>query len=231
MSLSYTKLVGRDASFQLIRTNPKLTSNVKLTVDSTDEVWLNSIPADPELAKDQYQRVAVDTTKSHEFNIFKFYNSGKTPSKIAYRIGTNIIQNVAAKDLENQYDFDYYTSGAKYLESKQYSEKFSYFAPLYLNQILPDSFVIFKVKGASNYPAGFQLNNEVLKRDYALDFFKNFQLVKAFDMRPETKIGRYLESILENPMRPGSPIGINFNSSTDSYSYYRDWETDRKSVV
>ena len=221
MSLSYTKLVGRDASFQLIRTNPKLTSNVKLTVDSTDEVWLNSIPADPELAKDQYQRVAVDTTKSHEFNIFKFYNSGKTPSKLAYKIGTNIIQNVAAKDLKNQYDFDYYTSGAKYLESKQYSEKFSYLAPLYLNQILPDSFVIFKIKGASNYPAGFQINNEVLKRDYALDFFKNFQLVKAFDMRPETKIGRYLESILENPMRPSSPIGINFNSSSDSYSYYR----------
>lgn len=221
MSLSYTKLVGRDASFQLIRTNPKLTSNVKLTVDSKNDLWLNSIPADPELAKDQYQRVAVDTGKSHEFNIFKFYNNGKTPSKLAYRIGTTIIQTVSAKDLKDQYEFDYYTSGAKYLESKQYTEKFSYFAPIYLNQVLPDTFVIFKIKGASDYPAGFQLTNDILRQDSALEFFKNFQLVKAFDMSPESKIGRYLETILENPMRPQAPIGVNFNSSTTAYSYYR----------
>lgn len=221
MSLSYTKLVGRDASFQLIRTNPKLTSNVKLAVDSTDNVWLNAIPADAELAKDQYQKVAVDVTKSHEFNIFNFYNKGKTPSKIAYKIGTTIIQTVAAKDLKNQYDFDYYTSGAKYLESKQFPEKFSYFAPLYLNQILPDTFVIFKVKGPSNFNAGEQLTTNVARKDQLLKFFKSFQLVKAFDMSPETKIGKYLESILENPMRPSSPLGINFNDSPNSYSYYR----------
>lgn len=221
MSLSYTKLVGRDASFQLIRTNPKLTSNVKLSVDSNSDLWLNSIPADPELAKDQYQRVAVDTTKSHEFNIFKFYNNGKTPSKLAFKIGSNIIQTVTAKDLKNQYDFDFYTSGAKYLESKQFSEKFSYFAPLYLNQILPDTFVIFKAKGASDFTAGQQLATNFSKETLSLEFFKNFQLVKAFDMRPETKIGRYLESILENPMKPSAPIGINFNSSQAAYSYYR----------
>ena len=51
MSISYTKLVGRDASFQLIRTNPKLTSNIKLVVDGADNLYLNSIAADPELAK------------------------------------------------------------------------------------------------------------------------------------------------------------------------------------
>ena len=221
MSLSYTKLVGRDASFQLIRTNPKLTSNVKLTVDSNDAVWLNAIPADPELAKDQYQKVAVDVAKSHEFNIFKFYNNGKTPSKISYRIGTTITQTVAAKDLKNQFDFDYYTSGAKYLESKQYPEKFSYFAPLYINQILPDTFVIFKVKGPSNFTAGEQLTSTLTRKEQILKFFRSFQLVKAVDMNPETKIGKYLEAIIENPMRPASPIGINFNSAANSYSYYR----------
>jgi hypothetical protein len=184
-------------------------------------VWLNAIPADTELAKDQYQKVAVDVTKSHEFNIFNFYNKGKTPTKIAYRIGSTIIQTVAAKDLKNQYDFDYYTSGAKYLESKQYAEKFSYFAPLYLNQILPDTFAVFKVKGPSNFTVGDQLTLDLTRKDQVLQFFKSFQLVKAFDMSPETKIGRYLESIIENQMRPAAPIGINFNSSANSYSYYR----------
>jgi hypothetical protein len=241
VSLSYTKLVGRDASFQLIRTNPKLTSNMKLVVDGADNLYLNSIPADPELAKDQYQRYAVDVTKSHEFNVFNFYNKGKTPSKIAYRIGSTITSSVTARDLKNQFDFDFYTSGAKYLKSKQYSEKFSYFAPLYLNRLIPDTFVIFKIKGASNYIAGDQLNqdssetikfaNGLTAKDIAQyledpskvqfrrDFFKNFQLVKAFDLSPETKIGAYLERIIENPMFPTSPLAINFNPK--GYSYYR----------
>lgn len=241
MSTSYTKLVGRDASFQLIRTNPKLTSNLKLVVDGADNLYLNSIQADPELAKDQYQKYAVDVTKSHEFNVFNFYDKGKTPSKIAFKIGSTITQSVTARDLKNQYDFDFYTSGAKYLKSKQYDEKFSYFAPLYLNRIIPDSFIIFKVKGASNYAAGTQnsqTSTELIKFSSSVsldeitdqltldqlitsrrDFFKNFQLVKAFDLRPETKIGGYLERIIENPMFPTSPLAINFNPK--GYSYYR----------
>lgn len=241
MSTSYTKLVGRDASFQLIRTNPKLTSNLKLVVDGSDNLYLNSIPADPELAKDQYQRYAVDVTKSHEFNVFNFYDKGKTPSKLAFKVGSTITQGVTARDLKNQFDFDFYTSGAKYLKSKQYDEKFSYFAPLYLNRIIPDSFIIFKIKGASNYPAGTQTSQtsselikftsstsfEEINTELTLsqlitdrrDFFKNFQLVKAFDLRPETKVGSYLEKIIENPMFPTSPLAVNFNSS--GYSYYR----------
>ena len=221
MSLSYTKLVGRDASFQLIRTNPKLTSNLKVSVDSSGEVWMNAIQADPELAKDQYQRYAVDLSKSHEFNVFNFYNKGKTPSKITFKIGTTITQTVTARDLKNQYDFDFYTSGAKYLESKQYAEKFSYFAPLYLNTALPDCFVIFKVKGASNYTAGEQIASEIDRTSFSVDFFKQMQLVKVFDMRPESHIGGYLEAILKNPMRPTSPLSINFNQAIDAYSYYK----------
>ncbi len=241
MSISYTKLVGRDASFQLIRTNPKLTSNLKLVVDGSDNLYLNSIAADPELAKDQYQRYSIDITKSHEFNVFNFYDKGKTPSKIAFKVGSTITQSVTARDLKNQFDFDFYTSGAKYLKSKQYDEKFSYFAPLYLNRIIPDSFIIFKIKGASSYAAGSQANqlsselirftsstsqleiDQTLTLDQLItsrrDFFKNFQLVKAFDLRPETKIGAYLERIIENPMFPTSPLAINYNPK--GLSYYR----------
>jgi len=222
VSTSYTKLVGRDASFQLIRTNPKLTSNIKLVVDGADNLYLNSIQADAELAKDQYQKYAIDVTKSHEFNVFNFYDKGRTPSKIAFKIGSTITQSVTARDLKNQFDFDFYTSGAKYLKSKQYDEKFSYFAPIYLNKIIPDSFFIFKIKGASDYSAGSQLT-QASTLDQLIanrrEFFKNFQLVKAFDLRPDTKIGAYLEKIIENPMFPTAPIAINFNPI--GYSYYR----------
>ena len=55
-NISYTKLADRNVSFGLIRTNPKLTSNVKLTVDSAGDLWLNSIDAVNELTNRKYKK-------------------------------------------------------------------------------------------------------------------------------------------------------------------------------
>jgi len=152
--LTYPSLAERNVSFQLIRTNPKLTSNVKLTVDGAGGLWLNSIDANDQLANQKYKRFSVNENSNHEVNLYKFYDNGQTPTNIAYQVGSTINKSAVAKDLKDQYDFDLYSSGAKYLISKQYSEKFAYLAPLYLDDVLPTKFVIFKVPGASNYTAG-----------------------------------------------------------------------------
>ena len=145
-NLTYTKLAERNVSFQLLRTNPKLTTNVKLTIDSDGSLWLNSINANQQLADQKYKRFAINENSSHEINLYKFYDNGKTPSFVAYELGSTISKTVSAKDLKDQYDFDLYTSGAKYLNSRQYSEKFSYLAPLYLDQVMPSKFIIFKIR-------------------------------------------------------------------------------------
>lgn len=219
--LTYTRLAERNVSFQLLRTNPKLTSNVKLTVDSTGDLWLNSISANEQLANQKYKRFAINETSNHEVNLYRFYDNGKTPSAVAYELGSTIGKTASAKDLKDQFDFDLYTSGAKYLKSRQYSEKFSYLAPIYLDQVKPGKFVIFKIPGASNYTAGQgkSISSTLTTQEFATDMFKNATLVKVFDMGPDSKIGKYLENISKNPMFTTNPLYVNYKQ--DGYSLYR----------
>ena len=61
--INYTKVLSEDSSFQLVRTNPKLTGNIKLTVNSSGDIWLDAIKANRELSKDDYAKVPVDINK------------------------------------------------------------------------------------------------------------------------------------------------------------------------
>ena len=47
--LQYTKVLKNDSSFQLVRTNPKLTGNVKIAVNENGDMYLNAIKANLEL--------------------------------------------------------------------------------------------------------------------------------------------------------------------------------------
>ena len=231
--VSYTKLADRDVSFGLLRTNPKLTSNLKLTVDSAGKLWFNSIDAIDILARQKYKKFAISENSNHAANIFKFYDMGKTPSKVSYAMGSTIKTDVVAKDLKDQYDFDLYSSGAKYLTSKNYSEKFSYFAPLYVDKILPEYFVILRIPGASNYTAGEWLANSILStnslenfaiptvtdKTFALNLFQDATILKAIPLGQTSKIGTYIRNMLADPMYPTNPLYVNFKQ--DRYSLYR----------
>ena len=97
-NLTYTQLAERNVSFQLLRTNPKLTTNLKLTVDSVGDLWFNSIDANEKLANQKYKRFSINENSSHEVNLYKFYDNGKTPSTIAYEVGSTIGKTATAKN-------------------------------------------------------------------------------------------------------------------------------------
>jgi hypothetical protein len=222
-NLTYTRIAERNVSFQLLRTNPKLTTNIKLTVDSGGDLWLNSINANSQLSSQKYKRFAISETSSHEVNLYRFYDNGKTPTSISYQLGSTIGLNAIAKDLKDQYDFDLYTSGAKYLTDKQYSEKFTYFAPIYLDKILPEKFVIFKIPGASNYTAGagreLYNNGTSSTQKFATDLFTNAEVIKVFDLSESSKLGKYIHNISKNPMFTQNPLYVNYKDG--GYSIYR----------
>ena len=219
-NISYTKLADRNVSFGLIRTNPKLTSNVKITVDSAGELWLNSIDAVKELTDRKYKKFRVNPKSNHPVNIYKFYDYGNTPSNISFALGSTIDTNKVANNLKDQYDFDLYSSGAKYLTSRLYAEKFSYFAPLYLDKVLPEYFVIFKIPGASNYTVGEWraklADPNFSKSDFALDLFKNAKAVKTILLDETTNIGEYIRRIQQDKQYNKNPLYINFKKGDNS---------------
>jgi hypothetical protein len=191
-------------------------------VDSGGDLWLNSIDASDLLANQKYKRIPINKNSNHASNLFRFYDNGSTPSKISFAVGTSIRNDVMARDLKDQYDFDLYTSGAKYVSS-QYLEKFSYFAPLYLDKILPEYFVIFKVSGASTYTTGQWYQNlqdpNFGQSKFTEDFFKNAMIVKSVSLKETSNLGTYLRNIQQNPLYPENPLYVNFKN--DGYSLYR----------
>ena len=46
----------RDKSFGLLRTNPKLTTNAKIVIDSSDNIFLSSFSATKNLSSGKFKR-------------------------------------------------------------------------------------------------------------------------------------------------------------------------------
>ncbi|CAB4175723.1 hypothetical protein UFOVP972_334 [uncultured Caudovirales phage] len=209
--INYVKLLTEESSFQLVRTNPKLTGNVKLTINESGGMWLDSIKVSPELSTSLYSKVAIDTTKSHPANLFMFFNNGSTPNEIVFDLAEQVDTTKTSKNFKDQYDFSHYFSGAKYLASNKYVERMSYFAPLYLKEEVPDYFIVFKITDPANFPLNQvkqkYINGET-KTDYLIDLFNNASIIKTFDLRAETVPGKYLRNYINNVNFPKSPLTV-----------------------
>jgi hypothetical protein len=164
--LNYTKVLSEDSSFQLVRTNPKLTGNIKIAVNESGNLWMNAIPVNLELSKEDYSKVAIDVNKSLASNIYRFFKNGQTPKEIVFELSERVDLTKTSKDFKDQYDFSYYFSGIKYFPSKKYDETLSYFAPLYLKKEVPNYFVIFKIKDPINAPIDELKNNFEKSHNY-----------------------------------------------------------------
>jgi hypothetical protein len=216
--IKYSKILDDTASFQLVRTNPKLTGNVKFTVDSFDNMWLNTIDANEELAKDQYKRVAIDPTKSLSANMYRLLNSGQTPREIVFDLKESFEADRTSTDFKDQYDFSNYFSGAKYLVSRRYSEKLSYFAPLYLKKEVPDYFIVLKIKDPINKKID-RLEEEYPydRESYMRETFKNSKIIKTFNLKKGTKVGDYLRNYVNSESFPPSSLNVSYQEGNLTY--------------
>lgn len=208
--INYKQLLDEQTSFSLIRTNPFLSGNIKLTVSSDNNLFLNSIDANEELATEEYKNIPIDEFFSHPNNIKKFFRNGKTPSNIIFDLKRDVNPNHTSTRYEDQYDFSLYYAGVNYLINKGRNEKFSYFAPLYIKDVLPEYFVILRIKDPMNYKIDqskslYPFNSQ----DYIYDIFKNASIIKTFDLTENQKIGRYLKKYISDPLFPKNPITIN----------------------
>lgn len=146
------KLFDYNSSFGVLRTNPRLTGNLKVTLDSTGGVWFNSMDVSPELSDQKYKKFRITGQNTYAKDVFTFFDEGKTPNNVVFQVGT--FTNGATQTAESfnlQYDF-FYGSGASTLIDRNYNENFKYFQPLWIKDALPEFFVIFKVPQPLSYP-------------------------------------------------------------------------------
>ena len=149
--MSGAKLFDYNSSFAVIRTNPKLTGNLKITVDSNNGVSFNSLNVNPTLSNDRFKNFNITGENPFALDIFNFFDKGATPASAIFQVGEFTRgAREPGKQFAEQYDF-FYASGASALADKNYTESFSYFAPLWIKNEIPDYFVIFKVPGPISY--------------------------------------------------------------------------------
>lgn len=166
------KLYDYNSSFSLMRTNPALSGNVKITVDSSGGVWLNSIDADVALSSEVFKKFNVTGDRSYAEDLFTLFNPSLISSSIVFKVGKLTNGDIqTATDYAGQYDF-LYSSGAQTLISKDYEEDFSYFAPLWIKSEIPDFFVIFKVPGPLSYK--YSENQTVITSGTTYKVVKNY---------------------------------------------------------
>jgi hypothetical protein len=287
--MSQSRLFDYNSSFSVIRTNPKLTGNFKISVDSEGGVWFNSMDVNNTLSNDAFKKYNVTGENSYASDVSAFFSNGKISNDIIFQVGefTNG-ENEPAQYFSDQYDF-FYASGASALIDKNYPEDFSYFAPLWIKNEIPDFFVIFKLDNPMDYPYSanvtqidpakrykviadydtptefkiaygkdasgsdlyyydgeiFQgntnnstytiisgtgkvavyaeLENLPLVNDVASTFknkiLNNATAIKTFDLRENTKIGKYIRSIFNNKQFSNSPLEVSWGYN--AYTYYK----------
>ena len=127
-----------------------------------------------------------------------------------------LISECASKQCQRSFnwkiDFSEYFSGARYCISKNYSEKFKYFAPIYLNKEVPEKFVIFKIPGASHLPISeTKASYPYAKAGHLKSILDDAQIIKTFDLGVDSHIGKYLKKMQSNPLFPSTTLNFPFN--------------------
>jgi hypothetical protein len=205
---SDAKIFDDRSSYSLLRTNPKLSGNVKITLDSVGNLWLNSIDANNELADSSYKKFPITPLSTYARDLYKFFKNGQTPTSIIFSLYQvdDQYQNTK-RNLYEQYD-NFYSYGVEQLKSRYYDEGFSFFAPLWLRKVVPDFFIIFRL----DHPISIEgYKDSTINPKIFQEFFKDARIIKTFDMREKSKLGTYLRKIVNDPRFKERPLDVSFD--------------------
>ncbi len=201
---NYNIPISSDGTKQLLRTNPKLTGNVKITVDFNQNVWLNSIDANLELSSNRFKKYKVSSNSNYAYDLRKLFDEGKLDSKTIFTLNEKDNTSVKSNSVE-QYN-TFYWSGCEYLSSLLYDENFSIFAPLWLDKNIPDYFIVF------SSPEIISDNQKTDTENFKNIIINNSKVVKVFSLKAGTVLGDYIRGIVNSSTYKNSPIKVNYEN-------------------
>jgi hypothetical protein len=215
-SLPYTlekTLYDDRSSYALLKTNPKISGNVKLTIDAKGSLWLNSFSANDELSNASYKKFPVSANSTYQKDLYTFFKEGTTPPSTVFALYQEDDQYLNNKtSFAQQYD-NFYNYGVEQLNSKFYDENFSFLAPIWLRKSIPDYFIIFRVNG----PVNIDSYKSVSIDEKINDFFKEARIVKTYDMRSSSKLGGYLRNLVNDPRFKERPLEVSWETDIATY--------------
>ena len=200
------------ASYSLVRTNPKLTANVKVVSDGTD-IYLESFSANTELSSKKFKAFKVDGTSTYDRDVYRFFDFGKFPKEAAYEIFQEYEDDAVLSNYGNQYEM-FYCAGTRSIASESYPQSLGTLAPLWLNEQIPNYFVIFRLDNpaaVNNFRADTENANAELAQtsaDFNKNVLENCTAIKTFDLTEGTVLGSYIRNYRNQETFPEVPLNM-----------------------
>lgn len=211
-------------SFQLLRTNPALTTNIKLVVSSDYKLYLESFDTNTQLSNQKFKHFSISKNNYYEDQIINFYNG--LSSQLAFDVKYDSDNINVFTTYDKQFD-DIYWSGAKSVEDNWYNEDFEYFAPLYIRKNnLPEGFVILRVDDSAPLE---EVDNDLgvsrlNKNNFITQVVDKWKCVNFFDMRYQSDLGFFLYNNFSNNSRfPEKSFDLDFRKYEYSKFYGIDY--------
>lgn len=213
-----------NTTLQLIRTNPKLSGNVKLVVDEKGDCFLSTFDRIPQLSSNSMKRYPYNVTKNYGENLAKFKKDAKIQKDQFFRLFESKTNLSVEQTFSKQRD-DLYWKGCFFKDSSLYEERLSCLAPIWLRKEIPQYFVIFESNGPFS-PNG--LTQTITSPNDLQKWINDYRIVKSINLKSNTKIGKILNSIVENDRFSTDPLFISYK---DNFIEYLGWDCDKGSLT
>jgi hypothetical protein len=202
-----------NVSKPLLRTNPKLSTNVKVVVDGLDNIYMDSFDANQNLADSKYKRYEISADSNYAYDVSRFYSDNKTPIDSTFDVFREYsdfsVLDQYRKQIEEMYQY-----GTKLNKSKLYDEEYRIFAPIWLDLNVPKKFVIYRLNDPN--PDLDLGDGAADKKSRILKAVANSEIVKVFDLSKQSSIGKYLRSYVQDEFFPSSPITVTMEEGEKS---------------
>lgn len=216
-----------DNSFQILRTNTRLTSNVKIVFDSNSEIYLESFDTNDTLNDTKYKHFKISKVSYFEDKIPVFYNN--IPTSIAFDVKFDNDNDIVYSDYSQQFDTIYYAGASNIQDNKFYKEEFEYLAPLYVKKgKIPSNFIILRVDGPCVYEKKLTDYNisKTDRNNFRPEIINKWKCVKVFDFNYSTDIGYWMNrNFVENTRFPESPLEVDYKQGNYSRIFGIDYRT------
>lgn len=197
-------------SYALVRTNPKLTCNVKV-VSNGEDIYLESFSANTRLSSKSFKAFKVDENSTYDKDIYNFFQQGRFPIDLAYDVFQEFSDVSVLRSYGNQYEM-FYSAGARSISSESYVEDLGMLAPIWLDEQIPSYFVIFRLDdpvSVNNVNAENPNDNYTLAQtsvNFSENVLERCTAIKTFDLRESAPLGKYIRNYRNQESFPIAPL-------------------------
>ena len=213
-----TKMIDHNTSFQLLRVNPKLTGNIKVVVDSDNNLYIDTFKVSKGLSQRKYRKIKINPDEYYGTSIMS-QMKGLSSNDI-YKIEDSCYALFSSVNNVGDSYYDTYNSGVRTNTDKLYKENYSLLAPLCIRKNVPDFFLIFKCKDIPEF---------VSDKDRLDYMIKNGELIKSYDTRENSDLGKYIRTVYKKSK--DYPGYIYLSHDYNEYNIYNGISIDRGVVA